>query len=177
MSRRIIISLAASVLIGIGFMGAISTDASAYYRGGVYRGGVYRGGVRGGVYRGGTTVVYGREWRWASVLLQSVLPRSGLLPPVPTTGLVITALRPRSLVHTGTIIILPTADACPRHKGCNAEGIGRAVASATALWKKLRLTKPLPKKQDAVSGLREKLERSRDSRYRMLGALRRCTTC
>ena len=53
MSRRIIISLAASVLIGIGFMGAISTDASAYYRGGVYRGGVYRGGVyRGGVYRG-----------------------------------------------------------------------------------------------------------------------------
>src|SRR6267142_1702636 len=53
MSRRIIISLAASVIIGIGFIGTISTDASAYYRGGVYRGGVYRGGVyRGGIYRG-----------------------------------------------------------------------------------------------------------------------------
>jgi hypothetical protein len=53
MSRRIIISLAASVIIGIGFIGTISTDASAYYRGGVYRGGIYRGGVyRGGIYRG-----------------------------------------------------------------------------------------------------------------------------
>jgi hypothetical protein len=53
MSRRIIISLAASVIIGIGFIGTISTDASAYYRGGVYRGGVYRGGIyRGGIYRG-----------------------------------------------------------------------------------------------------------------------------
>src|SRR5712664_1812228 len=53
MSRRTIISLVASVIIGIGFIGTISTDASAYYRGGVYRGGVYRGGVyRGGIYRG-----------------------------------------------------------------------------------------------------------------------------
>ena len=53
MSRRTILSLAASAIIGIGFIGTISTDASAY-RGGVYRGGVYRGGVyRGGVYRGG----------------------------------------------------------------------------------------------------------------------------
>jgi len=52
MSRRTIISLAASVIIGIGFVGTISTDASAY-RAGVSRGGVYRGGVyRGGVYRG-----------------------------------------------------------------------------------------------------------------------------
>jgi hypothetical protein len=52
MSRRTIISLAASVIIGIGFVGTISTDASAY-RAGVYRGGVYRGGVyRGGIYRG-----------------------------------------------------------------------------------------------------------------------------
>src|SRR2546421_10109843 len=52
MSRRTILSLAASVIIGIGFVGTISTDASAY-RAGVYRGGVYRGGVyRGGVYRG-----------------------------------------------------------------------------------------------------------------------------
>jgi len=51
MSRRTILSLAASAIIGIGFIGTISTDASAYravYRGGVYRGGVYRG-VRPGV--------------------------------------------------------------------------------------------------------------------------------
>ena len=46
-------ALAASVIFGFGFVLTISTDASAYYRGGVYRGGVYRGGVyRGGVYRG-----------------------------------------------------------------------------------------------------------------------------
>ena len=52
MSRRITLSLAASAIIGIGFLGTISTDASAY-RAGVYRGGVYRGGVyRGGYYRG-----------------------------------------------------------------------------------------------------------------------------
>ena len=37
----------------MGFILTISTEASAYYRGGVYRGGVYRGGVyRGGYYRG-----------------------------------------------------------------------------------------------------------------------------
>ena len=52
MSRRTILSLAAAVIMGIGFVGTISTDASAY-RAGVSRGGVYRGGVyRGGVYRG-----------------------------------------------------------------------------------------------------------------------------
>src|SRR5258708_6865983 len=50
MSRRTILSLVASVIMGIGFVGTVSTDASAYYRRGV---GVYRGGVyRGGVYRG-----------------------------------------------------------------------------------------------------------------------------
>ena len=58
MSRRAIFSLIASVIIGLGFVATVSTDASAYragvYRGGAYRGGVYRGGVyRGGVYRGG----------------------------------------------------------------------------------------------------------------------------
>jgi hypothetical protein len=52
MSRRIIISIAASVIIGIGFIGTISTDASAYYRGGVYRGGAYRGGIYRGVRPG-----------------------------------------------------------------------------------------------------------------------------
>jgi hypothetical protein len=50
MSRRTVLSLIASAIIGIGFVCTISNDASAYYRRGV---GVYRGGVyRGGVYRG-----------------------------------------------------------------------------------------------------------------------------
>jgi len=62
MSRRSIISLAASVIVGSVCVATISTDASAYYRrgvgvyhGGVYRGGVYRGGgaYRGAYYRGG----------------------------------------------------------------------------------------------------------------------------
>ena len=57
MSRRIIFSLAASAIIGIGCLATISTDAFAYRAGvgraGVYRGGVHRGAVyRGGVYRG-----------------------------------------------------------------------------------------------------------------------------
>jgi len=50
MSRRSIVSLAASVIIGSALVVTISNDASAYYRRGV---GVYHGGVyRGGVYRG-----------------------------------------------------------------------------------------------------------------------------
>jgi len=56
MSRRTIISVAASVIIGIGCIATISTDAFAYRgvgRAGVGRAGVYHGGVyRGGVYRG-----------------------------------------------------------------------------------------------------------------------------
>jgi hypothetical protein len=54
MSRRTIVSLAASVIIGIACIATISTDAFAYRRGvGVGRAGVYHGGVyRGGVYRG-----------------------------------------------------------------------------------------------------------------------------
>jgi hypothetical protein len=51
MSRRTIISVAASVIIGIGCIATVSTDAFAYRGGG--RAGVYHGGVhRGGVYRG-----------------------------------------------------------------------------------------------------------------------------
>jgi hypothetical protein len=56
MSRRTIVSLAASVIVGIACVATISTDASAYYRRGVgvYHGGVHRAGVyRGGYYRGG----------------------------------------------------------------------------------------------------------------------------
>jgi hypothetical protein len=54
MARRTLISLAASVLVGIACIATISTNAFAYLRGvGVGRAGVCRGGVyRGGVYRG-----------------------------------------------------------------------------------------------------------------------------
>src|SRR5258705_1108678 len=55
MSHRTIVSLAASVIIGITFIGTISTDAFAYRRGvGVGRVGVHHGGVyRGGGFPGG----------------------------------------------------------------------------------------------------------------------------
>src|ERR1700710_2157786 len=49
MSRRTCMSLVAAVIFGFGLVLTVSTDASAYYRGGVYRGGVYRGGVYRGV--------------------------------------------------------------------------------------------------------------------------------
>jgi hypothetical protein len=54
MSSRIIVSLAASVIVSIVCLATISTDAFAYRRGvGVGRVGGYHGGVyRGGVYRG-----------------------------------------------------------------------------------------------------------------------------
>ena len=53
MSRRTIISSAASVIVGIACMAMISTDAFAY-RGGAGRAGVGRAGVHhAGVYRGG----------------------------------------------------------------------------------------------------------------------------
>jgi len=55
MSRRTIVSLVASIIVGTACIATASTEASAYYRRGVgvYHGGVYRGGVyRGGYYRG-----------------------------------------------------------------------------------------------------------------------------
>ena len=54
MSRRTIFSLAASVIIGIGCIATISTDAFAYSggRAGVYHGGAYRGAAYRGAYRG-----------------------------------------------------------------------------------------------------------------------------
>ena len=65
MSRRIIFSLAASVIIGIGLIATVSTDAFArrgggggragagIHHGGVHHGAVHHGAVhRGGVYRG-----------------------------------------------------------------------------------------------------------------------------
>ena len=58
MSRRTILALAASAVLGIGFMLTVSDEASAYRGGGFRAGGVRAGGVRavgvrGGVYRGG----------------------------------------------------------------------------------------------------------------------------
>ena len=59
MSSRTIISLAASVIIGIGCVATISTDAFAY-RAGVGRAGVYHGGVyRGAAVRRGVAVGVG----------------------------------------------------------------------------------------------------------------------
>ena len=61
MSRRSIVSLAATIIIGSASIVTISNDASAYssrgiaiYQPGAYRGGAYRGGrYRGAYYRGG----------------------------------------------------------------------------------------------------------------------------
>src|SRR5467141_1877726 len=67
MSHRTIFSLAASVIIGIGCIATISTDAFAYRggrvgvgRAGVHHAGVYRGGVhRGAAVRRGVAVGVG----------------------------------------------------------------------------------------------------------------------
>ena len=70
MSRRTIFSLAASVIIGIGCVATVSTDAFAYrggrvgvgragYHGGAYRGGAYRGAYRGYAVRRGVAVGVG----------------------------------------------------------------------------------------------------------------------
>jgi hypothetical protein len=61
MSHRTIVSLAASVIVGIACIATISTDAFAYRRGvGVGRAGVYRGGVyRGAAVRRGVAVGVG----------------------------------------------------------------------------------------------------------------------
>src|SRR5213080_2825587 len=77
MSRRTLMSLAASAIVGIVLIATISTDASARRGGGggragagIHHGGVHRGGVyRGGVYRGAAVR---RGVTEASVLLPSV---------------------------------------------------------------------------------------------------------
>jgi hypothetical protein len=81
-----------------------------------------------------STVVYDREWQWASVLLRSVLPRWVPPPRVLITGQVTTALPPRSVVHTATIITPPTTAAYRRRNGFNAADIERAEANAAALF-------------------------------------------
>jgi len=61
MSRRTLISLAATVIVGIVCIATISTDAFAYRRGvGVGRAGVHHGGVyRGAAVRRGVAVGVG----------------------------------------------------------------------------------------------------------------------
>jgi len=66
MLRRTIFSLAASVIIGIGCIATVSTDAFAYRggrvgvgRAGVYHGGAYRGAYRGVAVRRGVAVGVG----------------------------------------------------------------------------------------------------------------------
>ena len=70
MSRRTIFSFAASVIIGIGCVATVSTDAFAYrggrvgvgragYHGGAYRGAAYRGAYRGYAVRRGVAVGVG----------------------------------------------------------------------------------------------------------------------
>ena len=61
MSRRSIISVAASIIIGIACVATVTIDASAYRRGvGVGRAGVHHGGVyRGAAVRRGVAVGVG----------------------------------------------------------------------------------------------------------------------
>ena len=92
MSRRSIISLAASVIIGIGCIAIVSTDAFAYRgggRAGVGRAGVHHGGVyRGGVYRGapvarGVAVGVGAAAVGAAAAGAYYAPRCGYYPYPP----------------------------------------------------------------------------------------------
>ena len=121
MARRAVLSLAASAIIGIGLMGTISTDASAYragvYRGGAYRGGVYRGGVyRGGYYRGvrpGVAVGIGAAAVGAAAVGAAA---AGAYYAPGYYG----APAP-SVVHMVTIIMPPTTAAYPRHSNCHTD--------------------------------------------------------
>jgi hypothetical protein len=90
MSRRSIISLAASAIIGIGCIAIISTDAFAYRgggRAGVGRAGHYHGGVhRGGVYRPvarGVAVGVGAAAVGAAAAGAYYAPRCGYYPYPP----------------------------------------------------------------------------------------------
>ena len=114
MAHRAILSLAASAIIGIGLIGTISTDASAY-RAGVSIAAV---SIAAAFTVVATTVVFARGWRSASVLPLSVLLRSVLPPRVLITPPAITVLPPRSVVRTATTIMPPTTAAYPRHSSC-----------------------------------------------------------
>ena len=90
MSRRTLISLAASVIVGIACIATVSSDAFAYRRGvgvgraGVYHGGVYRGGVyRGAALRRGVAVGVGAAAVGAAAAGAYYAPRCGYYPNPP----------------------------------------------------------------------------------------------
>jgi hypothetical protein len=85
MSRRTIVWLAASVIIGIACIATISTDAFAYRRGvGVGRAGVYHGGVyRGAAVRRGVAVGVGAAAVGAAAAGAYYAPRCGYYPNPP----------------------------------------------------------------------------------------------
>ena len=87
MSRRTLISLAASGIVGIACVATISTDAFAYRRGvgvgrvGVGRAGVYHGGVyRGAAVRRGVAVGVGAAAVGAAAAGAYYAPRCGYRP-------------------------------------------------------------------------------------------------
>jgi len=93
MSRRSIISVTASIVIGIACIATVTTDAFAYRRGaGAGRAGVHHGGVhhvyRGGVYRGaavrrGVAVGVGAAAVGAAAAGAYYAPRCGYYPYPP----------------------------------------------------------------------------------------------
>jgi hypothetical protein len=90
MSRRTIVSLAASAIIGLACIATVSTDAFAYRRGvgvgrvGGYHGGVYRGGVyRGAAVRRGMAVGVGAAAVGAAAAGAYYAPRCGYYPYPP----------------------------------------------------------------------------------------------
>lgn len=90
MSRRTLISLAASGIVGIACAATISTDAFAYRRGvgvgrvGVGRAGVYHGGVyRGAAVRRGVAVGVGAAAVGAAAAGAYYAPRCGYYPNPP----------------------------------------------------------------------------------------------
>ena len=90
MSHRTLISLAATVIVGIACISTISTDAFAYRRGvgvgrvGVGRAGVYHGGVyRGAAVRRGVAVGVGAAAVGAAAAGAYYAPRCGYYPYPP----------------------------------------------------------------------------------------------
>ena len=83
MSRRTIISLAASIIVGIACIATVSTDAFAY-RAGVGRAGVGRAGVRhGGVHHGAAVRRGVAVGAGAAAAGAYHAPRCGFLPLPP----------------------------------------------------------------------------------------------
>jgi hypothetical protein len=85
MSRRTLISLAATTIVGIAWIATISTDAFAYRRAvGVGRAGVYHGGVyRGAAVRRGVAVGVGAAAVGAAAAGAYYAPRCGYYPNPP----------------------------------------------------------------------------------------------